>query len=369
MSKSKVLFILHLPPPIHGAAMVGEFIRQSEFLNSSFDCDYINLQTSRKLTDTGRGLFNKFFRFVALYFKVISALFATRYDLCYMTLNTKGAAFYKEILIVFLLKSFRKKIVYHFHNKGVSNFSNQFINNLLYKFVFSNTQSILTSRFLYDDIKKYVQAKNVFYCPNGIPPVITPKPSVLANSKNAGRPKILFLSNMIKDKGVWILLEACQLLHKRKVDFECHFAGSWGDINETEFSQNIVAKGLSNCVISHGRKVGIEKFDLLVRSDIFALPTFNDCFPLVLLEAMQFSLPIITTYEGGIPEIVKNKENGILIPKGDIKELADKLEILILNPELCYKMGEFGKKRFDKNFTLKKFESTIGNILKHCAKE
>lgn len=366
MSKARVLFILHLPPPIHGAAMVGEFIHRSEFLNNSFDCDYINLQTSRKLTDTGKGSYSKFLRFVALYFKVVSVLLTTRYDLCYMTLNTKGAAFYKEILIVFFLKLFRQKIVYHFHNKGVSNFSNYFINNLLYKFVFHNTRSILTSRLLYEDIKKYVQAKNVYYCPNGIPPVITKKSTVKAKTKNSGSPKIIFLSNMIKDKGVWVLLEACEILLERKVNFECHFVGSWGDINENEFSQKIVEKELSNYVVVHGRKVGKEKLNLLLNSDIFALPTFNDCFPLVLLEAMQLSLPIVTTYEGGIPEIVKNKENGFLIPKGDPRELAKKLEILLLNTGMCSKMGERGKKSFDKNYTLSAFEIRLKKILKDC---
>ena len=208
MEKAKVLFILHLPPPIHGAAMVGQFIRQSERLNSSFECNYLNLQTSRKLTDTGKGLFNKLFRFIALYIKVIYQLSTSRNDLCYMTLNTKGAAFYKEIIIVFLLKLFRQKIVYHFHNKGVSNSSARFIDNLLYKFAFKNTRSILTSKFLYNDIKRYVDVENVYYCYNGIPPHAKSFFSA-NNGQKDKRPKIIFLSNIIREKGVWVLVEAC----------------------------------------------------------------------------------------------------------------------------------------------------------------
>lgn len=365
MTKSKVLFILHLPPPIHGAAKVGEFICQSELLNSSFECDFINLQTSRKLTDTGKGGLSKLHRFVSLYIKVFSALLYKRHELCYMTLNTKGAAFYKEIVVVVLLKLFRKNIVYHFHNKGVSNFQYRFMDNLFYKFAFNNTRSILTSKLLYNDIEKYVAPKDVFYCPNGIPAIIN-ETSFKAESQNPKRFRIIFLSNMIRDKGVWILLEACGILFSRKIDFECHFIGSWGDITENEFLSRVHEKRLSKHIIIHGQKIGKEKWELLLKSDIFAFPSLNDCFPLVLLEAMQCSLPIVSTTEGGIPGIVEDGETGYLIPKENPTELANKLEVLISNPERCLKMGQHGRIRFHKNFTLKTFESNLESILGIC---
>ncbi|MCG2459692.1 glycosyltransferase family 4 protein [Flavobacteriaceae bacterium F89] len=366
MDKAKVLFIIHLPPPIHGAAMMGKFISQSERLNSSFECNYINLQTSRKLTDTGKGIFSKFFRFIALYLKVIYQLLTSRNDLCYMTLNTKGAAFYKEMLIVFLLKLFRQKIVYHFHNKGVSDSPHRFIDSLLYKVAFKNTRSILTSKFLYSDIKRYVEAKDVYYCHNGIPTITHNTISVRNIPNNSKRPKIIFLSNMIKEKGVWVLLEACEILYMRNVDFECHFVGSWADIAEVELASCIKDKKLSNHITIHGQKIGEEKSSLLKESNIFTLPTLNDCFPLVLLEAMQYALPIVATNEGGIPEIVDNEVTGFLIPKQNSKELANKLEMLILDPEMCSEMGEQGKNRFDEKFTLDQFEINLENILKNC---
>ena len=48
---SKILFILHLPPPIHGAAMMGKYIQENELVNSSFDCFCINLATAGSLSD------------------------------------------------------------------------------------------------------------------------------------------------------------------------------------------------------------------------------------------------------------------------------------------------------------------------------
>src|SRR5690606_2873622 len=118
--RRKILFILHLPPPIHGAAMVGKLIQASKLINESFDCEFINLATSKSLEDNGQWNLKKIWTFSKLQFKVLSMLGRKNYDLCYMTITAEGAGLYKDIPIVSVLKLFRKKIIYHFHNKGVS---------------------------------------------------------------------------------------------------------------------------------------------------------------------------------------------------------------------------------------------------------
>ena len=50
----KILFILHMPPPVHGAAMVGKYIHDSELINSQYECRYINLATATSLEDIGK---------------------------------------------------------------------------------------------------------------------------------------------------------------------------------------------------------------------------------------------------------------------------------------------------------------------------
>ena len=101
----------------------------------------------------------------------------------------------------------------------------------------------------------------------------------------------------------------------------------------------------------------------MATSDIFVHPTLNDCFPLVLLEAMQNSLPIITTDEGGIPDIVLDKKTGYIVPKANSQALAEKIEILINNAELRLQMGDTASQRFNDLFTLEEFESRICNKL------
>src|SRR6476619_5973734 len=225
--KKKILFILHLPPPVHGAAVVGKSIKESVLINDRFDADYINLSTSSSMTEINELKAEKIVKLVRIQSQIVKALFTKKYDLCYVTLNSAGAGFYKDLIAVIILKIFRKKIIYHFHNKGVRENSSGWMNNLLYKFAFHNTKSILLSRNLYTDLKKYVNQRDVYYCPNG---VSTPAPAMrIETLKNHAGVKcsLLFLSNMVIDKGVLILLEACKLLKQDGNDFECHFVGAW----------------------------------------------------------------------------------------------------------------------------------------------
>jgi glycosyltransferase involved in cell wall biosynthesis len=170
---------------------------------------------------------------------------------------------------------------------------------------------------------------------------------------------------MMIAKGVFVLLEACAHLKERNIPFECHFVGDWLDITEASFHQKVKTLNLSNNVYAYGKKYGDEKNAFYQQSDIFVFPSFydNEVFPLVLLEAMQFELPIIASYEGGIPDIVLDKETGFLIPKNDTEALAGQLITLLNNPSLRNKMGFEGKKRFEENFTLNKFEERLTNII------
>ena len=77
-------------------------------------------------------------------------------------------------------------------------------------------------------MKKYFNHKNVFYCKNGIK---DSKINIKKMKNKSGKTRILFLSNLIETKGVFILLEALKILKKKKIDFFCDYAGGEGDIS------------------------------------------------------------------------------------------------------------------------------------------
>ena len=88
----KILFIAPLPPPVHGSAMVSQYIKDSRVVNEAFDCDFVNLSTSRSMEEIGKGGIKKLFRFVASYLIVLWKLITHRYSLCYLAITCHGMA-------------------------------------------------------------------------------------------------------------------------------------------------------------------------------------------------------------------------------------------------------------------------------------
>jgi len=102
------------------------------------------------------------------------------------------------------------------------------------------------------------------------------------------------------------------------------------------------------------------------KTDIFAFPTYyhNETFGWVNLEAMQYSIPVISTFEGGIPDVIDDGNTGFLVPQKNALALAGRLELLINNSTLRLKMGEAGRIEYEKEFTLDVFERNMEGILK-----
>ena len=167
--KQKILFIMHMPPPVHGAAMVGQYIHDSKLINEKFEGHYINLTTAKNLQDIGKVGVRKLVDFYALLRKIRRNLKTINPDLVYVTPNACGGAFYKDYIVVQMIKRMGYQVVVHYHNKGVSTRQNRFLDNFLYQLFFKGIKVILLSECLYDDVKKYVKREDVFVCPNGIP--------------------------------------------------------------------------------------------------------------------------------------------------------------------------------------------------------
>lgn len=369
----KILFVLHLPPPIHGASMVGQYIHESTLVNAAFDCHYVNLTTSESLEDIGHGDIRKLWTFCKKLYEIRRAIKQVKPDAVYVTPNSAGKPFYKDFIVTQLCKWWSgKKIILHFHNKGVSTQQDKIVDNLLYKHFFKGVEVIILGRPLYADIRKYVTQQQIHYCSNGIADhAITRK-----NSWNEV-PHILWLSNIMLSKGLMEYLDALYILKDRGITFHGIFVGGiTSEISKESFRKAIAERGLEGYISYLGQKYGEEKEACYNQADIFVLPSYTEAFPLTILEAMQYCLPIVATNVGGISIAVEQGVNGLLIggntpimtlnyrPK--VSELADTLQELIINKALRINMGIAGREKYEKEFSLEHFEQQFIATIKEC---
>jgi glycosyltransferase involved in cell wall biosynthesis len=141
-------------------------------------------------------------------------------------------------------------------------------------------------------------------------------------------------------KGPMHLLRAMFFVWKSYPETGLVYVGK-GDL-EKELREEAFRMGVSERVSFLGWRDDIPEIMQLL--DIFVLPSLNEGMGRVLVEAMAAGKPIVASNVGGIPDLVIQGENGLLVPPADTKALASGIEFFITNPENRREMGEKGRK-------------------------
>lgn len=361
--KKRILLVATFPPPVHGSAMVSKYIINSKIFQSEFDFDCVNLSTSRKMDEIGNNSPIKLLRFLVSYFDLFWKLLTNRYDLCYLAITVHGKGFLKDAPYAILCRLFGKRLIIHQHNKGMATWVEKPVFNYLFHRVYDEAKVMLLSWRLYPDIGAIVKKEQVMICPNGIPSL---QRDIVRNYRQHEQVKLFFLSNLNISKGAFDLLDACKLLKERGLNFVCDFVGgTTAEIDVALFEAETRKREIDDQVKYLGRKYGEDKHKAFCDADIFVQPTKDDCFPLTLLEACQYKLPIVSTDIGAVMDIVTPQENGLLAKVGDAESLADALQTLIEDADMRERMGKAGFKKYKEQFTLEVFEQRITEIIKN----
>jgi glycosyltransferase involved in cell wall biosynthesis len=165
-----------------------------------------------------------------------------------------------------------------------------------------------------------------------------------------GIPTIVLASRMLWDKGVGELVDAARQLQKDGVKCRIVLVGNPDPENPSSIPEGILHEWHREGIVEWwGYRNDIQ--EVFAKCNIVVLPSYREGLPKVLIEAASCARPIIATDVPGCREIVRNNENGLLVPPHDSKSLAHGLRTLIKDAELRAAMGERGRKIVQDEFS------------------
>lgn len=169
---------------------------------------------------------------------------------------------------------------------------------------------------------------------------------------NTKQKNILVVARLEKVKGIDILLDALAIVEKHGAAVNCNIIGD-GSLKST-LIQQMHQLSLDKIVNFYGAQPHEFVINALNQADFFVLPSRSEGIPVSVMEAIASSLPVIATSVSGLPEIIEDGKNGILVPPEDAKKLAQAILSLCEHPDLIDKFSTFGYEKIQNEFDIKK---------------
>lgn len=358
--KSKVLFLVQLPPPHHGAAYMNKRITELIGEMNIFDTKVLNLSKAKSSDDIGSIKLNKIFRVLLTYFQLIKLLVFFRPNLVFFNFSSRGIALIRDYFYILILKVFRLDYVLYLQIGGFDKRAEAHkLWKFMYKSSFRNARIVTLSQRLSEELVGLADYTPLVL-PNGIEP--NKLRLKLREKPDGGLLKLLFLSNLMFEKGIFDVIEALGKLHKQGFSFELQIIGAEADVSASDLNQAIESHGISGSTYYIGSKYDDEKWKALLEADVFIFPSHNEALPLVLLEAMSCELPIVASQIGGVPDLIEDGISGLLFKPQNVAELSEKLLLLLRDSSLRQRMASNAKEKFDSFYTTEHFEERLKDL-------
>lgn len=189
------------------------------------------------------------------------------------------------------------------------------------------------------------------------PDIFLPRPE-----PNGDTSEILCVGRLVPAKGQHILLEACGLLKDRGVNFHLTYVGGGEDRRSLEALSTQL--GINEQVTFTGAVGQDEVHQYYDKANIFVLASFAEGVPVVLMEAMAKEIVSVSTRITGIPELIDDDQDGVLVAPSDVDGMADRLQALLVNRELRHRLGVNGRKKVLDKYDLNKNCRLMANFFR-----
>jgi len=249
-------------------------------------------------------------------------------------------SFWRKSVLCAMAVAFRVPYVIHLHDGRLANFYQLGCNGLSKSWVRAVLRKaarvVVLSRHWRDEVRKIEPAARTTIIGN---PVLVPVS--IAPLRRPAR-TVLFLAWLQREKGVLDLVRAIPIVLRSVPEATFVIAGR--AVADSETPDSILQFARSLCVERSlrlpGWVDGSKKGDLLRDSDVFVLPSYGEALPVGVLEAMACGIPVVATRVGGIPDVIEDGVNGLLVEPGQPQALARAMIAMLTDDALRIRLRE-----------------------------
>lgn len=323
---------------------------------------YLPSVKKRELKDSGKLSVRNLIIAFSQYARFLVALCRFRPQIIHLH-TSQGIAWLKDTFYVIIGKALRIHVILHMHG---GNFDTIYNNNP--RIIQSYTRQILeiadavivVSAEWKKRLGKFVSVAQVYPIINCIDvqklrPIATCGGDLVVN--------VLFVGRIGPLKGALDLIEAIHCLEPVKTDFHFWMVGPEERKGDFQNAHHLLEtyQLTGRCEIL-GPVQRERVLQLFREANVFVLPSQYEGLPMAILEALAAGLPVIATCVGGIPEVVKDNDNGFLIPPGDIKALSGSLEKLVSDADLRKRMGQRSREFAERELNVQSYVEKITSL-------
>lgn len=296
------------------------------------------------------------------FYSYVIFLWYMLFDKSIKIVHIQGAAFAsfeRNMFFVRVGKKFGKKVIMHMHCADFESYYNpsshkqRIVDTInacdLYLVLSDSWKTYFESIGVKSDIIKVLNN------------TITP-PIVKEVNRSPDTFNLLYLGVIGQRKGIYDILKALKdNLEKFETKVRLRVGGNQ---EEDKLMAYIKDNGLQNMVTFEGFVTGDKKIECLNWADVYILPSFNEGLPIGILEAMSYGHPIISTPVGGIPEVLKDGVNGVMVEPGNVEQIANAISTFVEHKEL---VKEYGKNSLVlvKPYLPESVFATLSNMYNH----
>lgn len=336
----RVLVVATSPNSRGGIATVVKAFRES-YLWNKFNCRWVETHIDKSKLHKAYKLLKALIEYTFL---------LHRYDIVHIHVST-AVSLNRKYIFYKLAKLCKKKVITHLHcGSQLSD-----IWNAKYEDIFINSDIclVLSNNIRDIIIERTGRQDNIRVLYNPCPTIANPQ------STKPRKKHILFAATLYKEKGYLDLIDAFALVYKKHPEWKLLIAGN----GSQEAGLNKVrSHSLSDSVAFLGWIKGEEKDFIFRSASIFCLPSYAEGFPMAVLDAWAYGIPVVTTPVGGIPDIVIDGQNGLLFNPGDVEALAHLLNKLIEDEDLRAKLSQSSSSLVSSTFSIECLANQLSDL-------